>query len=371
MPDHIAIYRGRLSAGGANRSLIHISKYLSDNGYEVDFVVANSSGEFSDKIPEKVSLIDCKADRQLSAIPKITKYLRQIEPDAILSTAHSSIVTSILSTYLSMSNTKIIARQGTVLSEHYKHQGGNKAKIVYQMTKSLLPRSDTIIAISQGVKRDLIEQTSLESSDIEVIYNPAIPSVKKVEKKASKKTDHPWLNKKDQPVILGTGRLAPQKDFPTLLRAFKIINAHRDCRLIILGDGSEKENLIKMSKDLGIHEKVSFPGYSDNPYSYMASSDVFVMSSAWEGFGIVLVEAMACGTPVVSTDCESGPSEILNGGQYGPLVEVGDYTELADKIGSLLDNPTDSSLLKSRAEDFTLDNVKQYDQVIKETIHDV
>ncbi|ELY95667.1 group 1 glycosyl transferase [Natrialba hulunbeirensis JCM 10989] len=346
--------------------LFHISDHLTKKGYNVDFLVSNASGDFADKVPEGVSLINLKSDRELASLPKISRYLRKTEPDILLSTTHSSIVIAHLSLIISNCETEMISRQGTVLTKHFENQDGIKNKIVYELMKHLIPRADKVIAISEGVKTDLVQCTGLSESDISVIYNPAITSVADIEQKAQEETEHPWLSQKDNPVILGAGRLVQQKGFSTLLRAFKSITDTRDCRLIILGEGEDRGKLENYAKELGIYDLVSLPGYIDNPYSYMGSADVFALSSEWEGFGIVLVEAMACGTPVVSTDCESGPEEILENGRFGPLVNVGNYEQLADSIQDMLDDPIPGSMLKQRAEDFDLDNVQQYEEIIYE-----
>jgi glycosyltransferase involved in cell wall biosynthesis len=165
-------------------------------------------------------------------------------------------------------------------------------------------------------------------------------------------------------VILGVGRLTPAKDFPTLLRAFARVRQVRAVRLVILGEGELRGTLEALVRDLGLEDSVSLPGFVQNPYAYMARAKLFVLSSAWEGFGSALVEAMACGLPVVSTDC-GGPSEILEGGMYGRLVPVGDPQALAEAILTALVEPPQADLLRARAEDFSVEKIAdQYLEVL-------
>jgi glycosyltransferase involved in cell wall biosynthesis len=165
--------------------------------------------------------------------------------------------------------------------------------------------------------------------------------------------DHLWFSPGQPPVVLSVGRLVPQKDHATLLRAFSRLRAGRAARLVILGDGKDRKSLELLASKLGVADDVSLPGFESNPYRYMRRCAVFVLSSAWEGSGNVLAEAMACGAPVVSTDCPSGPAEILGDGKYGPLVAVGDHEALAAAIEASLDHPPPPGDLRSRADVFS------------------
>jgi glycosyltransferase involved in cell wall biosynthesis len=231
------------------------------------------------------------------------------------------------------------------------------------LAKQFYRKADCIIAVSEGVADDLVSVAGLARSEIRVIYNPVVTP--ELVARAEEPLVHPWLVPGAAPVVLGAGRLSPQKDFATLLRAFAQVRAARPVRLIILGEGELRGQLEAQAAALGVSEDIQFPGFVDNPYAYMRRAGVFVLSSAWEGFGIVLVEAMACGAPVVSTDCPVGPAEILDGGRYGPLVPVGDGGALAQSILSMLDRPMDPERLRARAGDFALDKIgRQYLEVL-------
>jgi glycosyltransferase involved in cell wall biosynthesis len=206
--------------------------------------------------------------------------------------------------------------------------------------------------VSQGVAKNLVDM-GLPSEKIEVIYNPIVTP--ELSEKLQESLNHPWFLPGQPPVILGVGRLQKQKDFPTLIHAFAKVRQQQPLRLMILGEGSERSNLESLVQELGIAKDVVFPGFVANPYAYMAQAAVLVLSSAWEGFGNVLVEALAAGTPIVSTDCESGPAEILANGQYGKLVPVGNAEDMAKAIAAILEDTPDGEVLKQRANEFSLE----------------
>jgi glycosyltransferase involved in cell wall biosynthesis len=218
------------------------------------------------------------------------------------------------------------------------------------------PWADGIVTVSQGVAKDLAQITGLPLERIRVIYNPVItPELREQTKET---TDHPWFAPGEPPVVLGAGRLVEQKDFPTLIRAFAQVRRVRPARLIILGSGREQKRLEALVQDLSIEEDVGWLGFVKNPFAYMAHSAVFVLSSAWEGLPTVLIEAMAAGASVVSTNCESGPAEILDNGKYGSLVAVGNSEAMAEAILNVLSStskPVDSCWL----DQFTLETATQ------------
>ncbi|ELZ36066.1 glycosyl transferase family protein [Halorubrum saccharovorum DSM 1137] len=188
-----------------------------------------------------------------------------------------------------------------------------------------------------------------------VIHNPAYS--KGISEKATERVSHPWFQSDEPPVILGVGSLTPQKDFPTLVRAFNRLRSQQDARLVILGEGDRREELESLIQRYGIGDSVDLPGFVDNPFKYMKQADVFVLSSRWEGFGNVIVEAMACGTPIVSTNCPSGPAEILQNGKYGQLVRTGDPEALAAAVQATLAEPPAPDPLIERAKEFSVERV--------------
>jgi glycosyltransferase involved in cell wall biosynthesis len=225
------------------------------------------------------------------------------------------------------------------------------------------PEADRIIAVSRGVADDLRTLVRLPPELVTTAYNPVVDS--ELAKKADAPIDHPWFVPGAPPVIIAVGRLTEQKDFPTLLRAFARVRAQRQARLLILGEGELRRKLEALACELGVDQDVSLSGFMSNPFAYMARAAVFVLSSAYEGLPGVLIETLACGCPVVSTDCPSGPAEILKNGQYGRLVPVGDPAAMAQAILSTLEAPPDRGLLQKRASLFSVDRaIEQYLEVL-------
>ena len=214
------------------------------------------------------------------------------------------------------------------------------------------PPAKGVVAVSQGVAEDAAKMSKLPLNRIKVIYNPIF--TEDLSAKFHEPVDCPWLMDRQTSLILGVGRLTAQKDFPTLIRAFALVRQQCSARLMILGQGEDLIGLQDLVKDLNLGEDVIFPGFVINPYAYMAKASLFALSSIFEGFGNVLVEAMLAGVPVVSTDCESGPAEILASGKYGNLVAVGDVNGLAAAMVATLKNPIDPNVLQARGQEFSL-----------------
>jgi glycosyltransferase involved in cell wall biosynthesis len=217
----------------------------------------------------------------------------------------------------------------------------------------MYPRADTVIAVSDGIAEAIIELTGLPRAQITTIYNPVVDAT--LLDKASEPIDHPWFTPGEPPVVLSVGRFRMQKDFPTLIRAFALVRSARPARLMILGDGTRRRALEALVDNLGLRSDVALPGYAENPLPWMRRAAVFVLSSTWEGLPGVLIEALAAGCPVVSTDCPSGPAEILDRGAYGPLVPSRDPQALAQAILAVLENPPDRDRLRQRAALFSVD----------------
>lgn len=242
--------------------------------------------------------------------------------------------------------------------QHSYHSRSLKNSIAKLLLKVLYGRADKIIAVSTGVKKTLIDAFGIKEKKIWIIYDPC--DTNKIEELSREQVDHLWLNE-ETPIIITVGRLAKPKGQWHLIQAFARIRSEMHCRLVILGEGELRNQLEQLTRDLGIDKDVAFLGWQKNPYKYMARSTVFAFPSIWEGFGIVLVEAMACGLPVVSFDCESGPREILENGKYGVLVPVGDEDGLATAIIDLLKDSAFRERLahkaKERAQEFVVEDI--------------
>jgi glycosyltransferase involved in cell wall biosynthesis len=239
-------------------------------------------------------------------------------------------------------------------------------RVLPPLVRTHYPLADHVIGVSEDITHELSSDHGLSEELFTTIWNPV--DTDKVNAQARESLSHPWFSE-DIPVVLGVGRLEEFKQFWVLLAAFEKLTRRIDAKLVILGDGSRKQELVKQAEASGIEEDIDFVGLVSNPYKYMRRADLLAHSSRYEGFGLVLVEALACGTPVVATDCPGGPSDILNHGKYGELVDVGDPQELADAMGRTLENPPDPDRLAKRAQHYRVDKVAdRYAEVIERAV---
>jgi glycosyltransferase involved in cell wall biosynthesis len=249
---------------------------------------------------------------------------------------HTNVV-ALWAQALSRVPTPVIATVHNTLSQTTKNSAGVDGWIWPFLTRTFYSRAYRIVAVSRGAADDLACTARIPREQIEVIYNPVITNA--LRERSAQAPGHPWYGVGQPPVVLGVGRLTPQKDFRTLIHAFAEVRRHRPARLIILGEGEERSELTALIAELGLEADSALLGFRDSVAAFMANAAVFVLSSAWEGLPTVLIEALATGTRVVSTDCKSGPREILQGGRLGALVPVGDATALARAIEAALDRP--------------------------------
>jgi glycosyltransferase involved in cell wall biosynthesis len=355
----IAIFIQSLAMGGAERMTLNLVKGLVQENIQVDLLLADHSGDLLSEVPSQVTVVDLKGKRVLFSLFALVRYLRSQRPALLYSVqTHTSLI-AIWAGKLARAHTPLVISQRTTLSASLAASPSIRNKVIIKLARMFFHYADAAICISQGVAEDFIGTIGMPPEKTHVIYNPVVPP--ELEQKTHDFISHPWLEPDALPVILAVGRLTTAKDYPTLLHAFSIVNHKRPAHLLILGDGRERGHLDSLIKQMNLTDVVQMPGLVNNPYVYMAHVQLLVLSSKWEGFGNVLVEALACGTPVVSTDCRSGPKEILDNGRFGRLVPVGDPEALAAAILETLQKPPDREFLKKRAQDFTLDgSVKKY-----------
>jgi glycosyltransferase involved in cell wall biosynthesis len=257
-----------------------------------------------------------------------------------------------------------VLREAVTLTAIDRAHPDLRDRVLPRMVRATYPSAEAIVAVSEGVARALSEVVRLPAERITVIHNPTIGP--DVADRCAAPVAHPWFEPETAPVIVAVGRLTEQKDFATLLGAFALLRARRDARLLILGEGEERPALTALATQLGIAGDVAMPGFVPDPYPYLARAALFVLSSAWEGLPNSLIEALAAGCPVASTDCPSGPREILAGGRYGALVPVRDPRALAAAMLAALVAPVDRSSLRARAADFSVDRIaEQYLEVLE------
>ena len=347
----IALFVPSFSGGGAERVAVYIANHLSERGHTVQLVAANATGPFKEDVLMGVQQIDFKSAHIFRTLPKLVRYLREEKPDLISAFQTHANVVAVLAKVFSGGHTKLVVREGNTPSLKLKKSNLLRNRILYKIIPWLYPLADGIVAISEGVKKDL--RNLLPTKTIDVIYNPAVRA--DIAALASEKVEHPFFQADAPKLILSIGRLTAQKDHLTLLKAFAKVRQKLGVNLMILGVGGERQKLESFVEEHSLMDVVSLPGFVNNPYAYLAKSSVFVLSSRWEGFGIVLAEALACGAPVVSTDCPSGPAEILENGRYGVLVPVGDVDAMAGAICEILKSPLPPEMGITRAQDFSVE----------------
>ena len=372
--------------------MVTLAGALHERGHRVDLVLARAVGNFFDEIHPGVRVVDLGVrtilpalpallrlpsegvhllpaflppapPRVLGAIPSLARYLRTERPEAMLSALNYSNLAALWARRLSGAPTRLVVSERNTLSLRAERAGDRGLRALPGMIRRFYPWADAVIAVSDGVADDLARVAGLPREAIVTTWNPVVSPA--LAEAAAEPLDHAWFQPGEPPVVLGAGKLRPQKDFASLLDAFAELRALRPARLVLLGEGPEESRLRVRARRLGISADVAFAGFVRNPFAYMARAAVFALSSAWEGLPAVLIQAMACGCPVVSTDCPSGPSEILEGGVHGPLVPVGDARALAAAILRVLDEPGDAERRRRRAQDFSVERAaERYEAVL-------
>lgn len=347
----VAFFIPHFAGGGVERVAVNLSEEYLRLGVNVDFVLVNANGVPLGSLPKDARIINLKTKRVLFALPSLIRYLRDEQPDAIFSAPLHTHIILLLAKMISGSRVRTMLHIGNHVSTQVKNSGKLQERAYPTLLWLLKKYADAFVAVSEGVADDLAHATKIPLEKIRIVYNPVYRD--EMEALMEQQLDHPWFSESKPPVILAAGRLVEQKDYPTLLHAFDRLQNQRPARLVILGEGGLLSGLKKLCAGLAIAENVDFAGFDTNPYRYMARCSVFVLSSAWEGFANVIAEALACGAQVVSTDCKSGPAEILANGQYGRLVPVGDEVALAHAISEALDHPLPKDFLRQRGRSFT------------------
>jgi len=350
--DKVALFFGNFHGGGVQRVRLILAREFISRGLDVDLVVVNGQGELRKSVPDGAKIVDLGSRRALMVLPALVGYLRSAQPKAMLSSQTHHNVLAVVARGLSRVSTRLVVGEHHNIQEYHK-DAPFTAALQMLGARLFFRGADAIMAVSKGVANALSQASGIQRERIQVINNPVV--IPDLQAKLKEQIDHDWFDQRKYPVLIAIGRLTKQKDFPTLLKAVAIINKTRRVRLVILGEGEDEAKLRTLIKEYQLDQDVQFLGFVNNPYAYLSRADVFVLSSRWEGFPNTLLEALACGTPVVSTDCPSGPAEMLENGRFGRLVPVGDPKALAIEIGATLDKSLQSEILKRRAEDFSIE----------------
>ena len=395
-PPHLAFLLADLNTGGVQHAIMRIADAMAQSGCRVTLLVCRAGGKLSAAVPPRVSceqlpaatkvaarlaavradpaawqvlrrpLLSRRETQLLPYLPGLADFLRDKRPDTLFSAAPALNIWAYLARRRARTSTRLI------VSERSHFSSGKPRKLLRKQVLAPMMRhayagADRVVAVSHGVARDLIENVGVAAEHITVLHNPTIGP--DFQARMAAPVDHPWFDAGGPPVLLAVGRLAGQKDLPTLIEAFAIARSERPMRLVLLGEKNAtakgEGQIHKLVERAGIAPDVAFLGYDPNPIRYMARADLFVLSSLFEGFPNVLLEALAAGCPVVSTDCPSGPFELLDDGRYGRLVPVADPAAMARAILASLGEPHDKSALRARAALFDFErSVEAYRNVL-------
>ncbi|HET8700161.1 MAG TPA: glycosyltransferase, partial [Nitrococcus sp.] len=384
---HVALFMLNLDGGGIETSLLRLAASFSRRGHRVDLVVYKAKGPLLGHIPPGVNLVVLErkpAARGLAfgyvlaadpppvrslpqalrrawdispwfrPLPALARYLRRAQPQALLAAGSTLNCVALLARRLAATPTRLVVSEHNHLSVYIEGKPGQRRwRFLPDLIARTYPWADAIVAVSDGAADELALTTGLPRERIATVYNPVVSA--ELWEQARAPLEHAWFSPGSPPVVLSAGRLDDQKDYPTLLRAFARVRAQRPARLMILGEGKGRSQLEALAAALGIAGDVALPGFVANPFAYMERASVFVLSSLYEGLPTVLIEALACGCPVVSTDCPSGPDEILQGGCYGQLVAVGDDRALARAVLGALESHPDRERLRRRGAEFSVE----------------
>lgn len=357
-PPRLAIFAPSFGDGGVERMLVNLARGLANQGIAVDFLISSVQDGYLQSLPASTRVLEMGSSGLLATLSYLVRYLRESHPDAILSAKLEADRTAALARRWSGASTRVFFRVGTNLSQMLKGRRRLKRWRSQRIIRRFYGQADGIIAISQGVAKDLLDM-GIADEKVHVVPNPVITP--ELQQLAQEPVHHPWFTDNSVPIVVAVGRLAKVKGFATLIKAFGGVRRKQRCRLLILGEGGQRARLEALVEKLGLQDDVALPGFAQNPYAYVSKARVFVLSSLREGFGNVLAEALAVGTPIVSTDCPNGPREILDGGRYGKLVPVEDTVALSNAISEALTSTPDRDALRQSAKRYCMQaSAKEY-----------
>ena len=389
-PQRIAFLLPNLGGGGVQRNTLITASALHSRGYPVELVLCSEKGPLFQKMPDAITrtilnktpgwlgrwqalrgnlsmlpalalpvLTTGKPSKTLRFLPALADYLRRSEPDVLFAATTYQNIEAVLARNAARVKTRVVVTQSTNFSSWHRVSREWRRRHLLPLLRHSYHDADAVIAVSSAVADDLASYARIDRDAISTIYTPLVPE--NIDELTADSLDHPWFQDNDIPVMLAVGRPGRAKDYPTLLRAFALVHKKRRARLIILGEARDPhKNQERMGEfqalisELGISEDVDMPGYTHNPYRYMARASVLILSSVYEGFPSVVPEALACGCPVVSTRCPGGVSEALDNGRYGRLVDVGDDRAMAEAINATLDESPITGELVERGASFSV-----------------
>ena len=349
----LALYGSHRGRNGIGRGTCNLANGALGHGVAVDLLVSHADSMDLALLDGAVRVVTLGAHRGRSAVARLAKYLQRERPTVLLGNREWANRQALAARRRAAVPMRLAFRVGSPPSEglarrHWPGRAWHRARLWHTYRQA-----DQVIANSHGVAADLLSLTGLSPDRLATLKNPSVPV--DLDRLARAAAPHPWLAQADAPVVLAAGRLVQVKDFVTLLHAFAALRRQRPARLVILGQGPQRGALIALAQQLGIAQHVALPGFVANPLAWMARAALFALSSRYEGSPNVLVEALACGTPTVSTDCPHGPREILDHGRWCRLVPVGDAPALAAAMAVTLDAPIPNAMLRAAMEPYRVD----------------
>lgn len=351
--QRLAVLLSFSGQGGVERMVMNLVEGFAARGVGVDLVAIRADGMPRVELPQNVRIVDLETRHSALAVWPLVCYLRSRRPVALLAAKDRAIRAAVLARAISGVRCRIVGRLGTNLSAALESRSGFVRGMRILPIRLMYRWVDHLVCVSKGVREDTLHLARIPLERASVIRNPVVS--KRIDELAKCPVDHPWAKDPSVPMIVAAGRLTPQKDFPTLIRAFAALRTRQAARLVILGEGRERARLLQLARDLDVAADVALPGFAPNPYAWMARARLFVLSSAWEGSPNVLTEALALGVPSVATDCPSGPRELLADGRWGPLVPVGDPSALADAMEHVMRSPLSPELLRAAVFEYARD----------------
>lgn len=358
----VALFSPSFDRGGVERMLTQLSRGLADLGYRVDLVVRRRDGELLEALPAAVRVVELDAIGR-DTLSAAVAYLRTAVPPVLVSSKPENNALAVAARLRAGVATRVYIRAASAESARSAGQFFLKRWRTFRTMRRVFRQADGIIAVSRDLAADVASITGIPVHTIQVAHNPVV--TREMFELARAPLDHPWLEAGAPPLILGIGRLGRVKNFDLLVRAFARVRREDPCRLMILGEGRERAALDRLAGRLGVSDDFALPGYVHNPFAYLSRARLFALTSVAEGSPNALTEALALGVPVVSTDCRTGPREILQDGRYGTLVPVGDEEALAHAVRATLRHPQDPDYLRQAALPYTVEgSAREYAAIL-------
>lgn len=354
--EDIALILGSLDGGGIQKAAIRLMQEFLSKNIKTTLIAVNSDGVMKKDIPIGCTFVDLGQGRVRFSLVKLVRYLKHNKPEVVISSQTHLNVLMILARIFAGYPKKLIVREHIVFNQEIFRDRRITEKIRPVLIRLFYPFADKVVVVSADSANSIYRYSRL-NYEIAVIQNGLDTDL--VHKDASQPIVHRWLEDKNLKVVIGIGRLVTQKSFADLLKAFSLLEGIYNYRLIVLGTGPELEKLRSLSVKLHIQEIVDFPGFVENPFPFLARADVFVLSSKWEGFANVVIEALACGVPVVATNCPGGPSDLLINQSFGRIVSVGDVAAISSAIVELTEIDHDKRAIMQYAENFSVKKTAQ------------